>query len=335
MTLDAERRAALDAAKLKTVTRGRVGDDAAPAALPGGAALVDGATVWVLLGPDAEHSLGAALAVARRSGATEVHVVVDGPEAAGRLARRASSFAVPPTVWVAEGASLVEAEPAPMPVLRPAPDAPDLRALLREAGLEVVDGDGVVLGELLGLEVARIVEGPDGPALEVGVGRFDRELNEMTHAHLAVGDRVHRVAEMVAEHRRPGAPPHPLNQLVPERWARAALVAAPGLVDAAALRPVPSVEDRSSLRETGVATAVGLDRAGEAIVVTCSVGVDLDLVPAAADDRAARADGARLVLAVPARDALPVTRDLAAALARPAEVVALEGEWRIPWSALG
>lgn len=332
MVLGAERLASLNAAKLKSLVRGRVGDDAAPAALPGGAVLIDGATAWVYLGPDADRSLGAALTAARRSQAEAVHVVVDDADAAGLLARRAAFFAPAPTVWRADGAELVAAEPSPAPVPAPVPDAPELRALLQEAGLTVVDDDGITLGELLGLEVGRIVAGPDGPSLEVGVGRFDRELTDMTQAHLAPGDRLHRVVELVAEHRRPGAAPHPVNQLVPERWVRAALVAEPDRVGAAALRPVPSVVGRTNLRDTGVATAVGVDAAGEAVVVTCSTGVDLDLVPAAADDRAAWAPDARLVLAVPARDALPVTLALAASLAQPAEVVALDGEWKIPWA---
>ena len=53
-------------------------------------------------------------------------------------------------------------------------------------------------------------------------------------------------------------------------------------------------------------------------------GVDLDLVPAAADARLADGRDARLVLAVPARDVHPVTVDLAAALANPAEIVAVD-----------
>jgi hypothetical protein len=332
MAIGQEQLAALNAAKLRALTRGRVGDDAAPGALPSGAGLVDGTTTWVLLGPDADRNLGAALAWARRAGAETIHVVVDDPEAAGLLARRAALFAPAPTVWRADGAELVPVAPTPVPPLRPVPDAADLRSLLQEAGLEIVEEDGVTLGELLGLEVGRITAGDDGPVLEVGVGRFDRELTEMAHAHLAPADRLHRAVEIVAQYRRPGAPPHPLNQLVPERWMRSALVADPSLVGAAALRPVPSAVGRANLKDTGVASAVGLDTAGAPLVVTCSTGVDLDLVPAAADDRAARAEGARLVLAVPARDVLPLTRDLAARLVPPAEVVGLDGEWKIPWA---
>ena len=50
---------------------------------------------------------------------------------------------------------------------------------------------------------------------------------------------------------------------------------------------------------------------GRSVVVAASIGVDLDLVPAAADARLAHAPDARLVLALPQRDALAVTRRLA------------------------
>ena len=58
------------------------------------------------------------------------------------------------------------------------------------------------------------------------------------------------------------------------------------------------------------------------MVVVCSAGIDLDLVPFAADARdALGGPDARLLLAVPERDDHPVTRELAARLAVPAEVV--------------
>jgi hypothetical protein len=64
------------------------------------------------------------------------------------------------------------------------------------------------------------------------------------------------------------------------------------------------------------------------VVAVCSVGVDLDLVPTGADVRLAHAPDARLALVVPARDAVAVTRGLAAALSHPAEVVPVDGDWR-------
>ena len=61
---------------------------------------------------------------------------------------------------------------------------------------------------------------------------------------------------------------------------------------------------------------------GAPVVVVCSAGIDLDLVPFAADARDALAEpDTRLLLAVPEGDDHPVTRELAARLAVPAEVV--------------
>ena len=78
-----------------------------------------------------------------------------------------------------------------------------------------------------------------------------------------------------------------------------------------------------------VALGAGVD--GAPVVVVCSAGVDLDLVPFAADAREALADsGARLILVVPEGDDHPVTRRLAARLAVPAEVVTVPPERPAP-----
>jgi hypothetical protein len=67
---------------------------------------------------------------------------------------------------------------------------------------------------------------------------------------------------------------------------------------------------------------------GRPLVVVTSVGVDLDLVPTAADVRLATAADARVVLVVPERDDVPATRALAGRLREPAEVVSVPGNWR-------
>ncbi|MCB0962632.1 MAG: hypothetical protein KDA98_04905, partial [Acidimicrobiales bacterium] len=102
------------------------------------------------------------------------------------------------------------------------------------------------------------------------------------------------------------------------------------LVGAAELRPVGSAVPRANLRDPGVASAVGTDLHGAPVVVTCSTGVDLEVVPGAADDRLAHAPDARSIVVVPARDALGVTTDLAAALASPADVLTVDDAWRDP-----
>ena len=245
-------------------------------------------------------------------------------------ARRAALFADAPQVWAVEGAELRRAAPAaPATDPAPAPEAELYRPVLEAAGLYAIAEGGHLLGELRGLEVARVVVGDDGAAhVEAGVGRFDREIASMMFAHLGETDALARAIDLVAEHRTADAARHPINQLVPERWLRWVLIERPELVGASALRAVGSALPRTSLREVGVASAVGTDLAGQPLVVTCSTGVDLELVPSAADDRLAHAPDARLVLVVPARDSLPVTTRLASRLLAPAEVVEVADDWR-------
>ncbi len=336
MTLDPDRRAALTAAKLAALVTGRWGDPpdhVERSGFPDGATLVDreAGRCWVLVGPDGARRLGAALAVARRHGTAELHVLTEQEADAPILARRAACFALPPTIWWVDGRELVRVDPAPPAVdSAPAPEAELYRPVLEAAGLDAVVEGGALIGELRGLEVARVVVDEDGSArVEAGVGRFDREVGAMMFAELAETDALARAVELVDGIRRPGAERHPLNTLVPERWLRHALVRRPQLVGASWLRPVGSAIARANLREGGVATAVGADLAGDPLVVTCSTGVDLELVPAAADDRFAHLPDARLVLAVPARDAMPITTALAHDLARPAEVVAVGDGWEV------
>jgi hypothetical protein len=76
------------------------------------------------------------------------------------------------------------------------------------------------------------------------------------------------------------------------------------------------------------AIAAGTDASGDPVVLACSVGIDLEVVPLAADARAITDPDARLVIALPARDAHDLTRALAASLRRPAELLPVEGDWR-------
>jgi hypothetical protein len=334
VTIDSGRRSQLLAGKLGALVRSHFGESGRlPGDLPGAASLVEGTTAWVLLDESPVTAFGAALVWARRRGITDLHLIADTD--AGVLARRAGCFTQPPTVWQVDGASLVAAAADPVPAARPAAPAPQLAEILVDAGLEVLVEDGLVRGELNGLEVARVVHGEttagepiDEPVLEVGVGKADRELTAMLHAGLPPTEQLSRVIEIVREHRRPGAPPHPLNQLVQERWLRARLAADPARIGLQSLRPVETAIPRANLREVGAAAGVGTTAAGDQVVVVCSVGIHLDLVPAAADTRLAVDPGAPLLLAVPARDAHPVTEALATQLDPPAEVVALEGDWR-------
>jgi len=336
MSLPADRRSSLLASKLRVLVADRWAPEAdlVAGSFPAGATLVDPDEhrAWILIDEDAEHRLGGAMAVARRSAITDLHLIIDDPRTGGIVARRAALLANPPTVWRAEGRVLVPVDPAPPAVdVPPAPEAELYRPVLVAAGLDPVVEGGNLVGELLGLEVARVVVDPDGSAhVEAGVGRFDREVGAMMFAELGETDAVARAVDIVRRSRVADAERHPLNHLVPERWLRSAVIADPSLVGATELRPVGSAVPRQNLTEQGVASAVGTDTDGLPLVVCCSTGVYLDLVPSAADDRLTHAPDARLVLAVPERDGVPVTLELAEMLAQPAEVIRLHGDWREP-----
>ena len=331
MALDPEQSARLLAAKLRALVDGAGGGQADDiAALPGGCAWFDSerAVAWVLIDDAPALALGRALAWALVRDAVAVEVVVS--DEADLLARRALPFALPVRVRQARGRDLVEVEPAPVAPPAPPPGALDVAWQLVEAGAEVVVEHGVVAGEVNGLEVARIVEDPGGGGhrVEVGVGHHDREAFAMLHAGRPTEQSLAEVVAIVGRQRQPGAAGHPLNRLAPERWLRRWLIEQPEVVGAVELEAVEPTVPRRSLQDAAPAIAVGRDPAGEELVVAASAGIDLDLVPAAADARAAHAPEARLVLAVPERDDHPVTRRLAGALRRPAEIVRIEQGWR-------
>jgi hypothetical protein len=340
--MDDAQKGRLRAAKLTVLARS-AGFAGESIDFAGGAALVDEAShaAWLLINavPTPLPALGPALVWADRRGATEIDLVIDSAATplAAIFARRAALFSQPPRVWAvaATGNELGPLVAAPPPVAVPAPSAPALAEILVDADLEVVVENGIVRGEVRGLEVARIVHGTttagmpiDEPIIEVGVGHADREMTLLVHAALAPEQQIARVKEIVLEQRHGGAERHPLNQLAPERWLRSQLQADPARIGLASLRAVEGSVPRPNLRDRSIAYGVGTRPDGETVVVACSVGIDLDLVPAAADARLMHAPEAPLLLVLPARDAHPVTRDLAERLVRPAAVVTVDDDWR-------
>lgn len=332
---EADRRAARNAAKLAAVVAQRwdVQSQDTPRALGTGAAMAAGDRAFVLIDdavtPGRAHGLGAALAWARRAGAGEVHVIADG-DAAGTIARHGELFTTPISIWRTHQRDLEPVAPAPIPERQGPPDAPELVAALEAEGLDVVVEGDRLSGEFRGLEVVRIVRALDDgePILEVGVGRFDRELTAMMHGELPDPSAVARVVEQLEIIRRPQGPPnHPLGQLVPERWLRWVLLGNPELIGCDRLVAAPTPEPRDRLRERGIAAAVG--RQGDRdVVVACSVGVDLEAVVLAADARAALDPDATLVVVVPERDRLPSTSALVAELVTPGQVMTVANDWR-------
>ena len=298
-----------------------------PGPFPGGAVGRRGDVGWVLAQDRPARALGGALAWGRQAGVAELHVLAE--EDAGLLARRAAEFVDPPSVWRVEGRDVAPAVPAPpqAPVSLD-PEVAAFAAVLEAAGAEAVVEGGVLTGEVLGLEVARVVADPTGPRLEVGVGAFDREAQRLVHGDRQPAEVLVAAVAAVRDVRRPDGERHQVRQLVGERWLRSILVRRPELVGARHLAPAPSTVVRTDLRQAAPAAAAGVDRDGRPLLVVCSTGIDVDLVPTAADARLADGRHPRLVLVLPEVDDHPLTRALAARLVEPAGVVAVPGDWR-------
>lgn len=293
--------------------------------------MIEGASgneAWVLVDAVGGLSVGAALAWSTRRPMDRITLLADG-DASGPLARRAQPFDLPIEVLRIDGRAMRPASPTPATMGDEVPaGALELAEALVDAGAEVVIEHGSVRGEVNGLEIARVVVADDGPRLEVGVGRHDREAFAMVHGNRPTHEALASVIATVTAERVPGRPTHPLNRLAGERWMRRWVIEHPQVVGASSLEAVASTVDRESLHDRATAIAVGRSADGASLVVACSVGADLDLVPAAADARAVHAPDAALLLCLPARDAHPVTHRLAAALRRPARIVDVEEPWR-------
>jgi hypothetical protein len=328
-----QRRPALLQMKLGALAKQHWASSGETGGFPSGATMVDAETktAWVMAEKPDYRVLGQALAWVLRHGASQLHLLLEADgETGGFVARRAQAFATPVDVWRVDGREVTLVEPAPF---SPPPALPHEAAayadVLRAHGADVVVEWGVLIGEVLGLEVARVVTG-DGPArLEVGVGRHDRIAQRLLFPDRPIEEALQQAVDTVRRLRVDGAQPHLANTLATERWLRSVVVAHPDLVGAALLAPAPPLVRRGDLRQPVPAPAAGVDRDERPMVVVCSTGIDLDAVPAAADARLADGrPGCRVVVAVPPGDDHPVTRILAADLRDPAEVLVISAGWR-------
>jgi hypothetical protein len=313
--------------------------DAEPEGFPRGAALLCDGAAWVLVEGAADRSLGAALAWAIRHDATALHLVVE--DHTGLLARRAQRLAYPVTVWFPEDRVLLPvvaeslAEPAVASV-----EHLKLVDVIEAAGATANIEHGVVVGEVRGLEVCRVVDeptvghfadlgdvdiapradsfSPDGVLLEVGVGANDREAFRMLHGDIPTIEALAAVVDSVLAHRSPDAPQHPLNRLGQERALRWQLEQDPALIGMVTVASSEPPQPRPNLKDPipCVARAIGSD--GHESIVVCSVGIDVDLVGFVADVQE-MADDPVIVVLRP-RDAVSITRDLLALLATPVDI---------------
>lgn len=329
MALDPQQQAQVHAAKLRALTRDHLGFE-----LEEASGLADGALGWsaqasavVYLAETAPgRALGRTLVAAQDRGADTVHVIC--VDDASMVARRAAAFQMSIHVWSASGNEILAAEiAAHEPSADPPATTMALMADIVAAGADPVVEHGTLIGEVRGLEIVRAEERGGTVELRVGVGDFDREAFGLLHGEVPTMDAVCDVIATVTEHRQPGAAPHPLNRIVSERWLRSLLIDQPERVGFASLAGAEPPVARVSVKDTMPAMAVG-ERNGEQWIVAISTGIDLELVPYAADARLKLAPDARLAVVVPSRDAHRATARLAASLADPAELIPVDDDWR-------
>lgn len=322
-SLDPARRAALLGSSLRALVAGTgVTPAGEPAGIGTGAAIMDEhGTAWVMLVDQPATGLGGALGWAVRRGASALHLLAS--EGTGVLARRAASFAFPIEVSHLEGRVLVAAVPEPV---APAPEVAErhreLVSLIVAGGADPVEEHGVLVGEVAGLEVCRVVDDPQTGEvrLEVGIGAHDRETFQMLHGARPTVEALADVVRSVGAHRTVGAVQHPLNQLAASRLLRARVIADPSLVGTGPLVGAEPPAARSNLKDEVPCLARELD--GNRIVV-CTAGVDLDVIPWAADAIAVHGASECLV-AAPARDVIDIQQRLAALVTTPTRFVPID-----------
>ena len=213
--VDETRRGRLLAVKLATLIREHgAGSEVEPAPFALGAAATDGSVGWVLLDERQQRGLGPALAWAVRAGVAHLHVLAE--EGTGTLARRAAAFRLPVEVWHIAERTLLPAIAEPLPAVLAVPEGHDqFRPLIIEGGAVPAVEHGVLVGEVRGLEVCRVVtDQQTGTArLEVGIGQHDREAFQMLHGDVPTVEALAKVVATVRPHREHGADPHPLNRI--------------------------------------------------------------------------------------------------------------------------
>lgn len=325
MAVSSDQHAALRRAKLRALVRDHFGrSNGVEHDVPWGAACEHDGAWTALLEVSPERSFGQALVLGARHQATSLDLIVE--KRAGDVARRASLFEPSPAVWTLTGASLAPAQPNDPSTVQAADLEPLIANLLALDDVDVITEHGAIIGECLGLEVARVTGSGSEQRLDVGVGAYDQGAFAVINPDMTPIEALAEVVAQVLIHRRKDALTHPINRLARERWIRTELCADPsqvGLVDLAIVEPT---HPRTGIKDVAIASAIGHDPSGAKVLVACSVGIDLDAVPAAAD-LAQYHDADRILITLPDRDRHALVQAIANQSRRPIEFVTAPEPW--------
>ena len=317
-----ERRASLLETRAAAIARDHFGSaDPRTASIRGAAVAIENDRGVAVIDDPAMGVVGGLLLWVAKAGLELDAVVVEGD--ADTVDHWLDGFAARPAVHRLDGRELAPpGEPPSVPVLPVPPVPPEFD----RADVEVVVENGVVLAEVAGLEVARVVVDGDGAErVEVGVGQYDRAAHKVMSPG-PVDEVLTDVVDRVRSVRQASVKAHTFNRLCRERWLRSVLVADPSLVGLEDLVPVDPLPARTSLLDAGPAPAVGRDGSGALVLVVATTGIDLSL--AVSTSAVAQREGPeRVVVALPQRDRFEPLLDLMATLRWPVDVVSVEPPW--------
>jgi hypothetical protein len=274
----------LAAVKLRAIasTIGFNTSDATPQDFPFGAGLTHQHRGALYITRDHIRTIGPTLLWMQKHQISEVDLVIEGD--AGIPARRAQALTCNLRVWQMHNGTLQPATPAPhLPKIQPPDSHEQFVGLIQQCGADVVREHGILTGEVLGLEICRVVDTPEGPKLEVGVGAIDRETSQLVHRHRSIEDSLTEVAQIVRQHRQPGAPHHPLGKMAGERLLRHHILNNPHLIGATTLQPAEPPLPRTSLRDHNPCVATGTNTNNTPIVAVFTDTIDIDIIGFAID----------------------------------------------------
>jgi hypothetical protein len=189
-------------------------------------------------------------------------------------------------VWHIEGNGLLPAIAEPHQELMRASDAHSaLISQIDDAGAESLVEWGVVVGEVRGLEICRVVddEHTNEARIEVGIGAHDRETYALVHQARPIHESIADVVATVGAHRVEGAPFHPYNHIAPERFARWRAMQDPKALGFSSLTRVDPPVPRTNVKDSVPCVALGEKTDGTTTAVVFVHGIDLDVVPFSVD----------------------------------------------------
>ncbi|MEY4227840.1 MAG: hypothetical protein RLZ84_432 [Actinomycetota bacterium] len=185
----------------------------------------------------------------------------------------------------------------------------------------------LVVGEVRGLEICRVVDDAHTGAvrLEVGMGANDREAFALVHGDVPTADALANVVAAVRPHRADDAPLHPLNMFGAERLMRARAIENPSMVNCVSVVAAEPPVARTNLKDAVPCVAIGEESDGTRRILVFVNGVDLDAVSFALDAWHRLDRTAHVTVVLREKDKVASIDRLARLGIVPVEVLALKG----------